>query len=165
MRLLTATAILIGASLFLSGCQMGPQPSPTAVPASPTATSSTTASARPTPVPTATPAPVLIPAGSATQNLPYFNYVIQQAIAKDPQLNSHDVAIIVSQSGFAANTVQFTFSRTAVGLVADSVDIAVLWAGQCLIGQYGPAVPDYHGIVLPALAQGGCLIGSQVQPL
>ena len=163
MRLLTTTVAFLGACLLLSGCATGAQsPSSPAASSSPSRTLSAA-----TPTPTAAPvvAPTLVPEGTARQNLAYFNSVIEQAIAADPALDSYGVAVIVSQSGFPAESVQFTFSRTAVGLVADSVDIAVLWAGQCLIGQYGPALPKYHGIVLPALEQGGCLIGAQVQGL
>ncbi len=165
MRLLTATVAFLGAGLLLAGCQMGPQ---SATPsASSVASKSSTTTSTPTTSPSATvePIPALIPDGTATQNLPYFNYVIRQALTADPTLDSFAIAQIVSQSGFPADTVQFTFTRTSVGLAADSVTIAALFSGECLIGQYGPAVPEYHGIVLPGLAQGGCLIGSQVQRL
>jgi hypothetical protein len=46
-----------------------------------------------------------------------------------------------------------------VDLPADSVQFAVLFAGDCLIGQYGPASGGYHSAVGPALATGGCLVG------
>jgi hypothetical protein len=108
---------------------------------------------------------VLIPEGSAKQNLPYFNAVIQQAIAADPTMDSSGIAAVLSQNGFPAESIQFTFTRTAVGLASDSVDIAALWAGECLIAQFGPAIPQYHSVILPALATGGCLIGAQVQGL
>jgi hypothetical protein len=35
----------------------------------------------------------------------------------------------------------------------------VLFQGECLVGQYGPASGGYHGAVRPALGTGGCLVG------
>ena len=91
--------------------------------------------------------------------------VIEQSLAADPARNSHDVAVVVSQNGFPGEAIEFTFSRTAVGLVADTVEISALWAGECIIAQFGPAMKGVHAVVLPALVQGGCLVGSQVQRL
>ena len=42
--------------------------------------------------------------------------------------------------------------------------VAVLFQGECLIGQYGPASGGYHSAVRPALGTGGCLVG-QTRPI
>ncbi|MBK5239149.1 MAG: hypothetical protein JJE28_08600, partial [Actinomycetales bacterium] len=89
----------------------------------------------------------------------------EQAIAADPEVSSYDVAVLESQNGFDSGAIQFTNSRTAVGLASDSASVAVLFAGECIIAQYGPVITGVHGIVLSPLTQGGCLIGSQVQGL
>ena len=46
-----------------------------------------------------------------------------------------------------------------VDLQADSVQFAVLFDDECLVGQYGPASGGYHSAVRPALGTGGCLVG------
>jgi len=161
LRLLSTTAVFFGLTLALSGCQAGAQP-PTS---SETPSAGYTGAPRPVPTANAGPFPVFLSGGTATQNLPYFESSVAQAIAVDPAVSSYDVAVLESQNGFDREAIQFTFSRTAVGLASDSSTIAVLYAGECIIAQYGPVITGVHGIVLPVLAQGGCLIGSQVQRL
>jgi len=97
--------------------------------------------------------------------MPFFVSIVQQAIAANPTVSSYDVAVLESQSGFDGTSIQYTYSRTAAGLASDSSSVAVLFAGECIIAQFGPVISGVHGVVLPALAQGGCLIGSQVQRL
>jgi hypothetical protein len=55
--------------------------------------------------------------------------------------------------------MEVTADRTRVGLRADSVQFAGLFAGDCLIGQYGQASGGYRSAVGPALGTGGCLVG------
>lgn len=160
MRLLSSTAIVLGAALLLSGCAAGAEPT-----AGPTANVPYTGVPRPAATVKPAPPAVFVADGTAAQNMPFFVSVIEQAIAADPAVTPLDVAVLESQSGFDGAAIQYTFSRTAAGLVADSVSVAVLIGDQCIIAQFGPVVTGVHGIVLPALAQGGCLIGSQVQRL
>ena len=116
---------------------------------------------------TSTPAqdPVLLPNGSAKDNLYYFTWVIEKTLAADPAADSFAVAQAVGAAGFDPATVQFTFSRTAAGLAADTSEVAVQFGGQCLIGQFGPVAPKVISRVLPVLATGGCLLGTEVQSL
>ena len=123
--------------------------------------SSASASATPTP----TKDPVLLPNASAKDNLYYFSWVIEKALAVDPATDSFAVAQAVGAAGFDSATVQFTFSRTAAGLAADTSEVAVQFGGQCLIGQFGPVAPKVIAQVMPVLATGGCLLGTEVQTL
>ena len=109
--------------------------------------------------------PVLLPNGSAKDNLYYFTWVIEETLAADPAADSFAVAQAVGAAGFDPATVQFTFSRTAAGLAADTSEVAVQFGGQCLIGQFGPVAPKVISRVLPVLATGGCLLGTEVQSL
>ena len=109
--------------------------------------------------------PVLLPNGSAKDNLYYFTWVIEKTLAADPAADSFAVAQAVGAAGFDPATVQFTFSRTAAGLAADTSEVAVQFGGQCLIGQFGPVAPKVISRVLPVLATGGCLLGTEVQSL
>ena len=109
--------------------------------------------------------PVLLPNGSAKDNLYYFTWVIEKTLAADPAADSFAVAQAVGAAGFDPATVQFTFSRTAAGLAADTSEVAVQFGGQCLIGQFGPVAPKVISRVLPVLVTGGCLLGTEVQSL
>ncbi|MEY4532761.1 MAG: hypothetical protein RI926_530 [Actinomycetota bacterium] len=156
MNIRALTAIVATAGILsMAGCSAE-------VPATETSSSSTTsASATPTP----TQDPVLLPEGSAKDNLYYFSWVIEQTLAADPAADSFAIAQAVGAAGFDPATVQFTFSRTAAGLAADTSDVAVQFDGQCLIGQFGPVAPKVIARVLPVLATGGCLLGTEVQSL
>jgi hypothetical protein len=123
--------------------------------------SSASASANPTP----TKDPVFLADGSAQDNLYYFSWVIDKTLAADPATDSYAVAQAVGAAGFDPATVQFTFSRTAAGLAADTSEVAVQFGGQCLIGQFGPVAPKVIARVMPVLATGGCLLGTEVQTL
>jgi hypothetical protein len=103
--------------------------------------------------------------GSAQDNLNYFSWVIEKTLAADPATDSFLVAQAVGAAGFDPATVQFTFSRTAAGLAADTSEVAVQFGGQCLIGQFGPVAPKVIARVMPVLATGGCLLGTEVQTL
>lgn len=123
--------------------------------------SSASASASPTP----TKDPVFLVEGSAKDNLYFFSWVIEKTLAADPATDSFAVAQAVGAAGFDPATVQFTFSRTAAGLAADTSEVAVQFGGQCLIGQFGPVAPKVIARVMPVLATGGCLLGTEVQTL
>jgi hypothetical protein len=155
MNIRAFAAILATTSMLtLAGCSAG-------TPAVDSSNSTTSASATPTP----TKDPVLLTEGSAKDNLYYFNWVIEKTLAADPAVDSFAVAQAVGAAGFDPATVQFTFSRTAAGLAADTSDVAVQFDGQCLIGQFGPVAPKVIARVLPVLATGGCLLGTEVQTL
>ena len=148
-----ATALVLSGALALTGCSAStPEAKPT-----------TTQSASATPKPTKD--PVLLPEGSAKDNLYYFTWVIEKTLAADPASDSYAVAQAVGSAGFDPATVQFTFSRTAAGLPADTSEVAVQFGGQCVIGQFGPVAPKVISRVLPVLATGGCLLGTEVQSL
>ena len=125
--------------------------------------SKATSSASATPKPSKD--PVFLPQASAKDNLYYFTWVIEKTLAADPAADSNYVAQAVGAAGFDPAAVQFTFSTTAAGLPADTAEVAVQFAGQCLIGQFGPVAPKVISRVLPVLSSGGCLLGTGVQSL
>ena len=148
-----ATALALTGVLALTGCSAS----------TPDAQPTTTTSASTTPKPTKD--PVLLPNGSAKDNLYYFTWVIEKTLAADPAADSYAIAQAIGAAGFDPSTVQFTFSRTAAGLAADTSEVAVQFGGQCVIGQFGPVAPKVITRVLPVLATGGCLLGTEVQSL
>ncbi|QAY73840.1 hypothetical protein ET445_11280 [Agromyces protaetiae] len=142
------TALLSGCSLFASEPDDGGRPTPS--------TSQT-----PSPVgPTEAPAPTLRPELSADENLAFFDFVNTATLAADPSGAGRSFIDGLVAAGFDKSAMQVTSDLTTRDTPADSIQFSVLFQGECLIGQYGPASGGYHGAVRPALGTGGCLIGS-----
>ena len=153
IRLIAATVALTS-TFVLTACT---------APVTPDAPKTASASASATPKPTKD--PKFLPDASAQDNLYYFSWVIEKTLAADPATDSYAIAQAVGAAGFDPATVQFTFSSTAAGLAADTSEVAVQFGGQCLIGQFGPVTPKVIARVMPLLATGGCLLGTEVQSL
>jgi hypothetical protein len=152
---ITAVLALAGAALIVgvAGCTAAPPPSPSAAP-------STAPSASPDPAPAgASPAPTLRPDLPASENLPFFDAVNLGVVAANPSAGGRDFIDALVAAGFDRSQMEVTADRTTVDLQADSVQFAVLFGAECLVGQYGPASDGYHSAVRPALGTGGCLVG------
>ena len=156
-----AVLALAGAALVIgvaTGC------SPTAPPEN---TARPTLSASPSeapPRPTPTVLPELRPELAASENLPYFDSVNLGVIAANAEAGGRDFVDALAAAGFEKAQMEVTEDRTTVDLPADSVQFAVQFQGECLVGQYGPASGGYHSAVRPALGTGGCLVG-QTRPI
>ena len=136
-----------------------------AAPVEPTGASASgsAAPASPGPSPTQGPdeaPPALRPDGSATDNLPYFDAVNLAVIAADADAGGRAFVDALAAAGFDRAAMQVTADTTTIGDPADSIQFAVRFAGECLVGQYGPKSDGYHSAVRPALGTGGCLVGS-----
>lgn len=103
---------------------------------------------------------MLVPDGSAEDNLPLFAEVVT-AVWASPE-NEYGRAYIdaLVAQGFDRATMQVTSDVSTVGNRAESLQFSVLWGDECLVGQVGPATGDPVAVVVPALAEGGCLIGA-----
>lgn len=149
------TVALALAVAGLAGC--APEASPAPPPA--------TGTVAPTAVPTAAPAPQLVPEGTAADNLPLFAHVVAEVTAAGGDVvsgRSYIDALVAA--GFDRASMQLTADTTTVGDAVDALQFSVLWAGECLVGQVGPSTPAPAAIVLPELADGGCLVG-QTEPI
>ena len=104
-------------------------------------------------------APILRADLAASDNLAYFDSVNVAVIAADASAGGRAFIDALVAAGFEKSQMEVTADRTTVDLPADSVQFAVLFEGDCLIGQYGPASGGYHSAVGPALGTGGCLVG------
>ena len=60
--------------------------------------------------------------------------------------------------------MQVTNDTSTVGNPAESIQFAVRWGEECLIGQVGPATGEPVTVVVPVLAEGSCLVG-QTRPI
>lgn len=152
-----ASFVALASAFALTGCSAS---TPDAQP-----TTTMTATATATPTSTSTQVPLLLPNGSANDNLSYFTWIIEKTLAENPAADSYAIAQAVGAAGFDPATVQFTSSSTAAGLDADSSEVAVQFAGQCLVGQFGPIFPNVISLAMPVLSTGGCLLGTEIQSL
>ncbi|MFJ6531446.1 DUF6993 domain-containing protein [Microbacterium sp. NPDC091662] len=145
--ILAVTAVT---ALLLSGCTPGPAPS-----VSPS--SSPSADAEPT-----TPAaPVLVPDGSAEDNLPVFTATAEGIWATEQRGSGRAYIDALIGAGFDRESMQVTQDQTTVGNPAESLQFSVRWGqDECLVGQVGPSTGQVVTAVLPQLAEGRCLIGT-----
>ena len=154
--------LLLGVGL--TACTGG-SAQPAASTAVPTTSASEEASGEPTaeakPVPT--PGPTLLPAGTAAENLVYFNFLAAAVTKADASADGRAYIDALVAGGFDRNMMEVTFDRTQADLAADSVQFSVRFAGECLIGQIGPASDGFHSVVARILSTGLCLVGATRQ--
>lgn len=138
---------VLGLSLLLAGC------SPTAEQPAPTAVSTPTPTATSTPEPD----PELVAGGTAGQNRPYFEFVLNGLLEQTGQPTSRMVVDSLAGAGFDKATMQVTADTTPVGQPADSILISVLIDNQCLIGQIIGG--ELSTQLADVLGTGRCLVG------
>ncbi|MCU1407990.1 MAG: hypothetical protein JWM23_70 [Microbacteriaceae bacterium] len=148
-----AGCILLG--LALAGCST----TPPAAPKSPGIAVET----RSAPSGASAPAPTLKPALSASENLAYFDSVATGVLAANPSAEGRAFIDALAAAGFDKTAMQVTFDSTAADLAADSIQFAVRFNGECLVGQTGPASGGYHSVVTALLGTGRCLVGATRQ--
>ncbi|HAQ59840.1 MAG TPA: hypothetical protein DCR63_05390 [Microbacterium sp.] len=139
------------AAVFLAACTQQPAPDESPVPTAPTPSMSASA--------TPTPTPVLLPEGSADDNLPYFTLVTQQVWGGGERMAGRAYIDALVSAGFDKSRMQVTKDQTAIGNAVDSIQFSVAWNEECLIGQAGAVFPEPVTVILPALQGGACLIG------
>ena len=153
----TAAALLVACAIGLAACTApapaDPSSTQSAVP-TPTATESTS-SATPSP----TPSPELQPEGSASDNLPYFASIVSSVWAGLDRAAGRAYVDALVTGGFDKTAMQVTRDESTVGNPAESIQFSVLWKGECLVGQVGPATGKAVAVVLPVVGDGRCLIG------
>lgn len=162
-RSILVVAVLAGA-IMLAGC--GEQPpvsnqssaafgSPTADSAAPTPAAS--APTNPAPAAPAPTTPVLVPNGTAAANRAFFDSVNNALFSSNGSANGRTIIDNLVASGFDRATMQVTPDKTPTNGTVDSILFAVKMKDSCLVGQHGGA--GYSSSVIPALENGGCLIG------
>ncbi|MFU8947000.1 DUF6993 domain-containing protein [Mycetocola zhadangensis] len=133
----------------LTGCST-PQEANTPAPSAPTQTESPAAEPE---------TPVLVPSGSAEDNLPFFDLVNSQTLAANPAADGRAFIDGLVAAGFDKAAMEVTLDTTTIGNAADSIQFSVRWGESCLIGQNGAGVSGYHSTVGKVLGTGTCLIG------
>jgi hypothetical protein len=150
-RVVVAAVLTILTSAILAGCTGGPSPDPS------------TSAPSPTPTPTPTPI-VFVPDGTAEENLPWFTSIVDQVWAGPDQVHGRAYVDALVAGGFDKAAMQVTADESTVGNPAESIQFSVVWAGECLVGQVGPATGNPVTAVLPVLGTGGCMLG-QTRPI
>jgi hypothetical protein len=136
---------VLGLSLLITGC------SPTEEQPAPTAVTTPTATATPEPD------PEFIAGGTAEQNRPYFEFVLNGLLEQNAQPTSRMVVDSLAGAGFDKAAMQVTVDTTPVGQPADSILVSVLLDSQCLIGQIIGG--ELSTQLADVLGTGRCLVG------
>jgi hypothetical protein len=111
----------------------------------------------PSPTPTPAEDPELVLGGTAGQNRPYVEFVMDRLIAISPEMTSLEIADTLVAAGFERTSLQVSEYATRVGSRADSILFSILVDGECLLGQVADgAVTTSIGDVL---GTGKCLVG------
>lgn len=72
----------------------------------------------------------------AATNLPYFEHTLAQNGAGSRPVSVQELIDALIDGGFPASSIEVTPENSQIALPADSVSVAVLFHGECLIGQY-----------------------------
>lgn len=144
-------------ALVLAACT-GTSPDPSG---SASATPSPEASSSTAPAPTA---PVLVPDGTAEDNLPFFATIVQAVWESPGQVQGRAYIDALTAAGFDKSAMQVTADQSTVGNPAESIQFSVRWGSECLIGQVGPATGLPLATTADALEGDFCLIG-QTRPI
>ncbi len=103
--------------------------------------------------------PVLVPDGTAADNLPLFAAVTETVWASGDRAAGRAYVDALVAAGFDKSAMQVTNDQSTVGNPVESIQFSVRWGEECLVGQVGPSTGDPVSIVAPVLAEGTCLVG------
>lgn len=138
----------------LAGCASVPTPDGSATPAG------NSVDASPGPDPSVPAEPELVRDGAADENLPFFASLIDQVWASDARASGRAYIDALVTGGFDKTTMQVTKDLSTVGNPAESMQVSVIWAGECLVGQFGPATGLPSSSVQAVLPGDVCLLGN-----
>jgi hypothetical protein len=130
-----AIAFIVG--LLLTGCSSTSEPAPE-------------------PVASVEPQFTFFASGTASQNLPIFENVLAVTGAGAPGHDLSESVALLVETGFELETITHTPVDSKIGEPADSVSLAIEFAGECLIAQFSSTWLNVS-ITEPTLS--GCLIG------
>ena len=137
LRVLKRIGLALTAGIALTGCTFTPEPP------------SETAAA-------VEPQFSFFPTGSASQNLPIFQNILEVTGAgKSGHDLSTSIALLV-ETGFEIEDMTHTPVNSKIGEPADSVSLAIAFNNECLIAQYSSSWLT-TAVTKPTVS--GCLIG------
>ena len=148
---------LLATAIGLTGCTGTAPGGGTPTPAQSSTGGGASASA--SPIPSEDAGPLLVPDGSATDNLPLFASVTDTVWASGDRAAGRAYVDALAAAGFDKAAMQVTQDVSTVGNAAESIQFSVLWGDDCLVGQVGPATGDPVAVVVTATLEGTCLVG------
>ncbi|MHC2999083.1 hypothetical protein OB08_07125 [Microbacterium sp. HJ5] len=89
-----------------------------------------------------------------------FTAVTESVWASADRASGRAYVDALTAAGFDKTAMQVTHDTSTVGNPAESIQFSVLWGDECLVGQVGPATGDPFTVIVPALAEGACLVGA-----
>lgn len=106
--------------------------------------------------------PVLVPGGTAEENLPFFTETLRAYARSDAPIEGRPIIDALALAGFSKKQMQVSFDRTKTGLVADNIFVSVRIDDECLIGQFLTGNRDVTAEAAPAVGPDRelCLIGN-----
>ena len=166
MKPIAGAAALVCAALLLTGCASGATSGGSGTSSNGASNGDSGVSApevHPTP---SGPKPNFVPAvdmASAQANQRLFVMVLEQGlVAEGISANPAGTAERLRAVGFDPAGISWTDTSTAIGLLSDTVFVSAQVGAECLVGQYGVSIQTIAVSVVPALASGGCLVGTGI---
>lgn len=105
--------------------------------------------------------PELVAGGSALENQPYLDFVVQESLESQGATRSGLVVVeALMQAGFSRDVMELTPDVSLIELPVDSTSVSIRMGEDCFIGQWGE--DWYVSQVEPVLATGTCLLGETV---
>jgi hypothetical protein len=109
--------------------------------------------------------PVFIPerieGGSARENQPHVDYLIEGAIGESTtRVAGRSIVELLVVEGYDSELMELTPDMSLIELPADSTSLALRFDQECLITQWG--TDWYTSSVEPTVAGGRCLLGETV---
>ncbi|SDG78787.1 hypothetical protein SAMN04489810_1293 [Microbacterium pygmaeum] len=149
---------MLGGALAVAGCAEPAEPNPSEVPTRIEAATPGIETASPAPE---SAGPVLVPDGSADDNLPLFSSVVASVWSGPEPYAGRAYIDALSVAGFDRGAMQVTEDESTVGNPAESIQFSVRWDEECLVGQVGqPGWGEPVAVVVPGILDGGCLVGN-----
>jgi hypothetical protein len=105
--------------------------------------------------------PERIEGGSARENQPHIDWVIETARAESgTRVPGLEAVSILEASGYPRSAMELTPDSSLIELPADSTSLAIRFEGECVVAQWGS--DWYASAVEPVLVGDKCLLGETV---
>ena len=100
--------------------------------------------------------PLVVPNGSAGENLDAFRFHLQQSGAGKPAPDVAEITAALIEAGFDPSTITHTMENTRTGLPAESIFVSIEIQEECLLGQFGES---WLEVVVAPKVGNVCIIG------
>lgn len=111
---------------------------------------------------TVDPSAELVPDGTAEDNLPYFEKVLDEFSQGDAAVEAKPITTALIDAGFDKQDMQVSFDESKTNLQADNIFVSVRYDDTCLMGQVVTADRSYVAELVAAVGPDGdiCIIGN-----